>query len=111
MSAKEAAEKIGKLLNTQPSKIEEELIKLAPRFDREMAPVIMEILMRQFLYPKYIMNSGKILFVLSPLDPEKRLKVMDSIFSFREMVQDKVKRGELDPTVLELYDYIYDDYK
>lgn len=76
-----------------------------------MAPVIMEILMRQFLYPKYIMNSGKILFVLSPLDPEKRLKVMDSIFSFREMVQDKVKRGELDPTVLELYDYIYDDYK
>jgi len=111
MSAKEAAEKIGKLLNIQPSKIEEELIKLAPRFDREMAPVIMEILMRQFLYPKYIMNSGKILFVLSPLDPEKRLKVMDSIFSFREMVQDKVKRGELDSAVLELYDYIYDDYK
>lgn len=75
-----------------------------------MAPVIMEILMKQLLYPKYIMNSGKILFVLSPLDPERRLKVMDSIFSFREMVEDKVRRGELDKSVLDLYDYIYDNH-
>lgn len=75
-----------------------------------MAPVIMEILMKQMLYPKYIMNSGKILFILSPLDPERRSKVMDSIFSFRKMVEDKVRRGELDKWVLELYDYVYDNY-
>lgn len=93
MSAKEAAERIAKLLNVNPAEVEEEIIKLAPRFDRAMAPVIMEILMKEMLYPKYIMNSGKLLFVLSPLDPETRLKVMDSIFSFREMVEDKVKRG------------------
>jgi len=110
ISAKEAAQKIGKLLDATPSEIEEELINLAPRFDRSMAPVIMEILMKQFLYPKYIMNSGKILFVLSPLDPERRLKVMDSIFSFKEIIEDKVKRGELDKSVLDLYDYIYDNY-
>lgn len=110
MSAKEAAQKLAKILNANPAEIEEELINLAPRFDRAMAPVIMEILMKQLLYPKYIMNSGKILFVLSPLDPERRLKVMDSIFSFREMVEDKVRRGELDKSVLDLYDYIYDNY-
>ena len=86
------------------------LINLAPRFDRAMAPVIMEILMRQLLHPKYIMNSGKVLFILSPLDPERRSKVMDSIFSFRELVEDKVRRGELDKSVIELYDYIYDYY-
>ncbi|MEM4912478.1 MAG: malate synthase, partial [Metallosphaera sp.] len=86
ISAKEAAQGIAKIINANPSELEEELINLAPRFDRSMAPVIMEILMKQLLYPKYIMNSGKILFVLSPLDPERRLKVMDSIFSFREMI-------------------------
>lgn len=110
MSAKEASQKIGKLLDVSPSEIEEQLINLAPRFDRSIAPVIMEILMKQFLYPKYIMNSGKILFVLSPLDPERRLKVMDSIFSFKELIEDKIKRGELDKSVLDLYDYIYDSY-
>ncbi|MCH4816303.1 MAG: malate synthase [Saccharolobus sp.] len=110
MSAKEAAQKLAKILNAEASEIEEELINLAPRFDRAMAPVIMEILMKQMLYPKYIMNSGKILFILSPLDPERRSKVMDSIFSFRKMVEDKVRRGELDKWVLELYDYVYDNY-
>ncbi len=110
MSAKEASERIAKLLGTRASEVEEEIINLAPRFDRSFAPVIMEILMKEFLFPKYIMNSGKILFVLSPLDPETRLKVMNSIFSFREMVEEKVKRGELERYILEIYDYIYDDY-
>ncbi|TRM84922.1 malate synthase, partial [Sulfolobus sp. E3] len=110
MSAKEASERIAKLLGTSPSEVEEEIINLAPRFDRSFAPVIMEILMKEFLFPKYIMNSGKILFVLSPLDPETRLKVMDSLFSFREMVEEKVKRGEIEKYVLEIYDYIYDEY-
>lgn len=56
------------------------------------------------------MNSGRVLFILSLLDPERSSKVMDSIFSFRELVEDKVRRGELDKSVLELYDYIYDYY-
>jgi malate synthase len=110
ISAKEATKRIAEILNANPSEIEEVLINLAPRFDRAMAPVIMEILMRQLLHPKYIMNSGKVLFILSPLDPERRSKVMDSIFSFRELVEDKVRRGELDKSVIELYDYIYDYY-
>jgi malate synthase len=110
IAAKEAAQKIAKLLNANPTKIEEELINSAPRFDRVWAPVIMEILMKQLLYPKYIMHCGRILFVLSPLEPERRLKIMDSIFSFRGMVEDKVRRGESDRPVIEIYDYIYDNY-
>jgi len=110
MSAKEASQELAKILKASQNEIEKELIDLAPRFDRTMAPVIMEILMKQLLFPKYIMHSGRILFILSPLDPENRLKVMDSLFSFRGMVEDKVRRGEFDKSVLELYDYIYDYY-
>lgn len=110
LSSKEASQELAKIFNISPIEIEKELIDLAPRFDRAMAPVIMEILMKQLLYPKYIMNGGRILFILSPLDPENRLKVMDSLFSFREIVEDKVRRGELDKSILELYDYIYDYY-
>ena len=38
----------------------------------------------------HFMNSGRVLFILSLLDPERRSKVMDGIFSFRELVEDKV---------------------
>ncbi|EZQ01523.1 malate synthase [Candidatus Acidianus copahuensis] len=111
MSPREASEKIAKIINADPKQVEDEIVRQAPRFDREMAPVIMEILMRLLTFPRYIQHNGKILFLLSPLDPETRSKVMDAIFSFRETVEDKVRRGELDNNVLQLYDYIYDNYE
>ena len=41
------------------------------RFDRSKAPVIMELLKRQLLSPKYIQHSARVLFVLAQATDEE----------------------------------------
>src|SRR5207245_8922999 len=41
------------------------------RFDRSKAPVIMEILKRQLLSPRYIQHSARVLFVLAEATKEE----------------------------------------
>ncbi|MGD9207821.1 MAG: malate synthase [Syntrophobacterales bacterium] len=79
------------------------------RFDRAKAPVIMEILKRQLLAPRYIQHSARVLFVLGPANEQEREQLLGAIFSpSREEVVQRVQAGTLDKWALDAHDYIYD---
>jgi malate synthase len=79
------------------------------RFDRSKAPVIMEILKRQLLSPRYIQHSARVLFVLAPANKQERVQLMDAIFSqSREEIVKRVHEGTLNKSVLYAHDYVYD---
>ena len=79
------------------------------RFDRAKAPVIMELLKRQLLAPRYIQHSARVLFVLGPANEQKREQLLEAIFSpSREEVVKSVQAGTLDKSALDAHDYVYD---
>jgi malate synthase len=79
------------------------------RFDRAKAPIIMELLKRQLLAPRYIQHSARVLFVLGPANEQKREQLLEAIFSpSREEVVKSVQAGTLDKSALDAHDYIYD---
>jgi malate synthase len=81
------------------------------RFDRAKAPVIMEILKRQLLAPRYIQHSARVLFVLGPANEQEREQLLEAIFSpSREEVVERVQAGTLSKSALEAHDYIYDTF-
>ena len=109
LSIEEASNKIAEILGIGVEEAAQELIQGAPRFDRRFAPIIMEILRRKITSPRYIQHSGRVIFELSPLNDEERIKAMEAIFSpSREHLLKMIERGELDKKHLELHDYIYD---
>ena len=79
------------------------------RFDRSKAPVIMEILKRQLLSPRYIQHSARVLFVLAEATKEERGQILDAIFDLsRDEILNRVKSGTLSKTALRAHDYIFD---
>ena len=79
------------------------------RFDRAKAPVIMEILKRQLLAPRYIQHSARVLFVLGPANEQEREQLLEAIFSpSREEVVKRVQTGTMTQSALDAHDYIYD---
>ena len=79
------------------------------RFDRGKAPIIMEILKRQLLSPRYIQHSARVLFVVAQANKEERAQVMDAIFDLsREEIAKRVQAGVLSGAALAAHDYIYD---
>jgi malate synthase len=79
------------------------------RFDRAKAPVIMEILKRQLLSPRYIQHSARVLFVLAPANEQERAQLLEAIFTLsREEVVKQVKAGTLKRSALDAHDYVYD---
>src|SRR5438552_11286626 len=81
----------------------------AGRFDRAKAPVIMEILKRQLLSPRYIQHSARVLFVLAEATHEERAQILDAIFDLsRDEILNRVKSGTLSKTALHAHDYIFD---
>jgi malate synthase len=79
------------------------------RFDRAKAPVIMEILKRQLLSPRYVQHSARVLFVLAPANEQERVQLFEAIFSLsREEVVGRVYEGTLNKSALDAYDYVYD---
>ena len=79
------------------------------RFDRAKAPVIMDILKRQLLAPRYIQHSARVLFVLGPANEQEREQLLDAIFSpSREEVVERVQAGTMNQSALDAHDYIYD---
>ena len=79
------------------------------RFDRSKAPVIMEILKRQLLSPRYIQHSARVLFVLAEATKEERAQILDAIFDLsRDEILNRVKSGTLSKTALRAHDYIFD---
>jgi len=79
------------------------------RFDRAKAPVIMELLKRQLLAPRYIQHSARVLFVLGPANEQKREELLEAIFSpSREEVVKRVQAGTMNKSALDAHDYVYD---
>ena len=79
------------------------------RFDQGKAPVIMEILKRQLLSPRYIQHSARVLFVLAPAKEQELKQLLDAIFTLsRDEVVKRVHEGTLNKSALDAHDYVYD---
>ena len=81
----------------------------AGRFDRTKAPIIMEILKRQLLSPRYIQHSARVLFVVAQVGAQDRAQILDAIFDLsREEVVKRIQAGTLGQSALSAHDYVYD---
>jgi len=81
----------------------------AGRFDRSKAPIIMELLQKQLLSPKYIQHSARVLFVVAEASDAERKQVLEAIFDLsREEIVKRVEAGTMKPAVLAAHDYVYD---
>jgi len=79
------------------------------RFDRSKAPVIMELLQRQLLSPRYIQHSARVLFVAGSANPPERAQILDAIFDLsREEIVQRIAAGGLSQAALAAHDYVYD---
>jgi malate synthase len=79
------------------------------RFDRSKATVIMELLKRQLLSPRYIQHSARVLFVVGSASPQERTQILDAIFDLsREETLKRVESGAMNKSALAAYDYVYD---
>jgi malate synthase len=82
------------------------------RFDRSKAPVIMDLLKRQLLSPRYIQHSARVLFVVGQANSHERTQILDAIFDLsREEVVQRVQSGKLSKAALAAHDYIYDIFE
>ena len=82
------------------------------RFDQAKAPVIMEILKRQLLSPRYIQHSARVLFVLAPANEQERVQLLEAIFTLsREQVVKRVHEGTMNQSALDVHDYVYDIFQ
>jgi malate synthase len=79
------------------------------RFDRAKAPLIMELLKRQLLSPRYIQHSARVLFLVGQANEQDRAHILDAIFDLsREEVVRRVTAGTLSRVALAAHDYVYD---
>jgi malate synthase len=79
------------------------------RFDRAKAPIIMEILKRQLLSPRYIQHSARVLFVVAQANSEERGQILDAIFDLsRPEIMKRVNAGELKKSAMFAHDYVFD---
>jgi malate synthase len=79
------------------------------RFDRSKAPLIMEILKRQLLCPRYIQHSARVLFVVGQASRQQQGQILEAIFELsREELARRVARGASSQEALAAHDYVYD---
>jgi malate synthase len=79
------------------------------RFDRTKAPIIMEILKRQLLSPRYIQHSARVLFVVGQANTQERGQILEAIFDLsRKEIITRVHAGTLNQIALAAHDYVYD---
>ena len=79
------------------------------RFDRSKAPVIMDLLQRQLLSPRYIQHSARVLFVLAQAGDEERKQILEAIFGIsRDEIIKRLRAGTVQPAALAAHDYAYD---
>jgi len=79
------------------------------RFDRSKATVIMELLQRQLLSPKYIQHSARLLFVVAQAGDAEREQIVEAVFDLsREAIEKRVGAGTMKPAALAAHDYVYD---
>jgi malate synthase len=79
------------------------------RFDRSKAPIIMDLLKRQLLSPRYIQHSARVLFVVAPASEQERAHILEAIFDLsRGEIVKRVHSGTLIKMALTAHDYVYD---
>ena len=79
------------------------------RFDRAKAPVIMELLKRQLLRPRYIQHSARVLFVAGEANSQEHTQIFEAIFDLsREEIVKRVQAGTMSTKALAAHDYVYD---
>ena len=82
------------------------------RFDRSKASVIMELLKRQLLSPRYIQHSARVLFVVGQASAKDRAQLLDAIFDLpREEIVKRVQNHTLDRGALTAHDYVCDVFE
>jgi malate synthase len=79
------------------------------RFDRSKAPVIMDMLKRQLLSPRYIQHSARVLFVVGQANQREREQILEAVFDLtRDEIVKRVQAGRMDKLALRAHDYIFD---
>jgi malate synthase len=79
------------------------------RFDRSKAPLIMELLRRQLLSPRYIQHSARLLFVLAQASDGEREQILDAVFDLsRDEIVTRLQAGKMKASALATHDYVYD---
>lgn len=79
------------------------------RFDRAKAGLIMEILKRQLLSPRYIQHSARVLFVLGEAAKKERPRLMEAIFDLpRSEIRKRIDAGTSSEAALAAHDYVHD---
>ncbi len=79
------------------------------RFDRAQAPVIMDLLKRQLLSPKYLQHSARVLFLLAQAAGKEREQILTAIFDLaRQEIERRVQAGTMESSALAVHDYVYD---
>jgi malate synthase len=79
------------------------------RFDRSKADVIMDLLRRQLLSPRYIQHSARALFVVAQASAAERGQILEAIFDLeREEIVRRVQAGKTAQGALAAHDYVND---
>jgi malate synthase len=79
------------------------------RFDRAKAPVIMALLKRQLLSPRYVQHSARVLFIVGQARPALHGQLLEAIFDLpREEIIRRVAAGTMDREALAAHDYALD---
>lgn len=79
------------------------------RFDRAKAPLIMDLLRRQLLCPRYVQHSARVLFVIGQAPAAERDGLLTAIFDLtRDELTARVKAGGLPAGALTAHDYVHD---
>src|SRR6266700_848443 len=79
------------------------------RFDRGKADLIMELLKKQLLSPRYIQHSARVLFLVGQASQQERAQLLEAIFDIgREEALKRVQAGTLSQAALAAHDYVFD---
>jgi malate synthase len=82
------------------------------RFDRTKAGLIMVLLERQLLSPRYIQHSARVLFVIGQAPAAEREGLLSAIFDLdRAEVARRVQAGGLPASALAAHDYVLDVFE
>jgi len=110
----ELFEKVWELHNRWTTAFFAELDRIgdAGRFDRSKAPVIMELLKRQLLSPRYIQHSARALFRVAQAGDQLRQQILDALFLYpREETVKRMEAGTMDKAALAAHDYVFDFFE
>jgi malate synthase len=79
------------------------------RFDRGKADLIMELLKKQLLSPRYIQHSARVLFLVGQASQQERAQLLEAIFDLgRDETVKRVQAGALSQSALAAHDYVLD---